>query len=70
MPRSNISGNPSDPRHGSANAYNNLSCHCDRCKAAWAKTKRAYMHSHPEQRAAHALRRKNHYKRRKEQINE
>lgn len=27
---------PDDPRHGTANGYNNLGCRCDRCRAAWA----------------------------------
>ena len=31
-----IALDPSDPRHGSANGYNNLKCRCDRCKDAWA----------------------------------
>lgn len=26
----------SDPRHGTANGYNNLDCRCDACKKAWA----------------------------------
>lgn len=27
---------PDDPRHGTANGYNNLKCRCDRCRQAWA----------------------------------
>lgn len=27
---------PGDPRHGTANGYNNLKCRCGRCRAAWA----------------------------------
>lgn len=26
----------SDPRHGTANGYNNLRCRCERCRKAWA----------------------------------
>lgn len=26
----------SDPRHGTANGYNNLGCRCKRCRRAWA----------------------------------
>jgi hypothetical protein len=27
---------PGDPRHGTANGYNNYGCRCDDCRAAWA----------------------------------
>ena len=27
---------PDDPRHGTRNGYTNLTCRCDRCRAAWA----------------------------------
>jgi hypothetical protein len=26
-----------DPRHGSVNAYTNLACRCDACRAEWAR---------------------------------
>jgi hypothetical protein len=26
----------SDPRHGTANGYNNRGCRCDRCRLAWS----------------------------------
>lgn len=28
-----------DPRHGTANGYNNFGCKCDLCKAAWSSYK-------------------------------
>lgn len=27
---------PSDPRHGTANGYNNAKCRCEKCRQAWA----------------------------------
>lgn len=45
-----------DPRHGTTNGYSNLGCHCDRCKAAWAKDHLNYMHSSPEQQEKARLR--------------
>lgn len=30
-----------DPRHGTANGYNNLGCRCTRCRSAWAERQRA-----------------------------
>lgn len=33
---------PDDPRHGSANAYNNYGCRCSACRAAWADYMREY----------------------------
>jgi len=41
---------PDDPRHGSVNAYGNLKCRCDDCRAAWAaayREKRANWAAHP-----------------------
>lgn len=40
----------SDPRHGTANGYVNLTCRCQRCRAAWADYHLVYLHTHPEQR--------------------
>jgi hypothetical protein len=39
-----------DPRHGTANGYNNHGCDCDRCRDAWAARQRDYMAANPEQR--------------------
>lgn len=36
MSRSRIHPGDGDPRHGTANAYNNLKCRCAGCRAAWA----------------------------------
>ena len=33
-----------DPRHGTANGYNNLGCRCGKCRAAWSEYYRDYTH--------------------------
>lgn len=35
---------PNDPRHGTANGYNNLGCRCQPCRKAWADTYRERSH--------------------------
>jgi hypothetical protein len=35
---------PDDPRHGTANAYNNLYCRCAACRRSWAEYITAYSH--------------------------
>lgn len=47
---------PDDPRHGTANGYNNLGCRCRPCTDAWNANHRAYMDRHPEQREKAAAR--------------
>ena len=42
---------PTDPRHGTINGYNNLGCRCRRCTDANSVSHAAYMNQHPEQRA-------------------
>ena len=39
--RSKIVPDDDNPRHGTANGYNNLGCRCVECRAAWAAHHRA-----------------------------
>lgn len=36
---------PTDPRHGTMNGYNNLKCRCLRCKEAWRIYPNNQMHN-------------------------
>lgn len=45
-----------DPRHGTANGYNNRGCRCPACKAAWAVYHREHMHADPDRVRRHAAR--------------
>lgn len=47
MGRKGIQPGDGDPRHGTANGYNNLGCHCEPCKAAWAVEHKRYMNADP-----------------------
>ncbi len=54
--RAQIVAGDGDPRHGTANGYTNLGCHCTECKAAHARNHRDWMRAHPARLAAHAER--------------
>lgn len=45
-----------DPRHGTANGYNNLGCRCPECTEAWAVSHCRYMNADPLRLEMHALR--------------
>jgi hypothetical protein len=51
---SDIANHANDPRHGTANGYQNLGCRCPECKAAFAAFKRAYSARRKERLSSHA----------------
>ena len=51
--RRGIDPGDGDPRHGTANGYNNLLCRCDDCREAWRVRHRKYMHGDSERAVRH-----------------
>lgn len=55
---------PGDPRHGTANGYNNHYCRCQKCTTAWAKYV-AKLRKKPATREATRRANRNSYQRKK-----